>query len=263
MSKAAVEALERSQIAMLASVTSVAEAELCLQAHVDVIDCKNPLKGALGALDHATIRSIVAHVSSRAPVSATIGDLACQPSVIVPAVTRVAATGCDIVKIGFLPGGAPGDVIDALAGADLGPRVKLVAVLFADLNPEPFEIMTRLSGAGFSGVMLDTADKFNGALPQVMEQRALAEFVASTRANGMFSGLAGSLREEHIVELASMRPDVLGFRGALCKRSNRAAGLDAEAVMRVRRAIAPAKNGIHAGLGQSATHDAPQGTASQ
>ncbi len=73
----------RGMTAMLASVRTLDEALLALAGGADIIDLKDPARGALGALDQATARNIVAAIGGRAPVSATIGDL---PS-MVPAET--------------------------------------------------------------------------------------------------------------------------------------------------------------------------------
>jgi hypothetical protein len=53
----------------------------------------------------------------------------------------------------------------------------------------------------------------------------------------MFAGLAGSLRAQHIPALLQLAPDVLGFRGGLCRRGERTGGIDAEAVRAVRGLI--------------------------
>ncbi len=53
----------------------------------------------------------------------------------------------------------------------------------------------------------------------------------------MFAGLAGSLRAEHVPSLLQFAPDVLGFRGGLCRRGDRNATLDPDAVRGVRRAV--------------------------
>ena len=53
----------------------------------------------------------------------------------------------------------------------------------------------------------------------------------------MFAGLAGSLRAEHVPDLLEFAPDVLGFRGGLCRRGDRNGTLDPDAVRAVRRAV--------------------------
>jgi uncharacterized protein (UPF0264 family) len=56
----------------------------------------------------------------------------------------------------------------------------------------------------------------------------------------MFAGLAGSLRLDHVPALVALSPDVLGFRGGLCRKGERAAAIDAAAVSALRRACGPA-----------------------
>ncbi|MDD5632129.1 MAG: (5-formylfuran-3-yl)methyl phosphate synthase, partial [Methylococcales bacterium] len=89
---------------MLASVNSMEEALLALSAGVDIIDLKQPALGALGALDMATVKQVVAEVAGRCPISATIGDLPMQPDPVFNAVKAMAETGVDYIKIGFFPG---------------------------------------------------------------------------------------------------------------------------------------------------------------
>ncbi|HNI07365.1 MAG TPA: (5-formylfuran-3-yl)methyl phosphate synthase, partial [Thiobacillaceae bacterium] len=71
----------------LASVTGAEEARLALAAGADLIDCKNPAAGALGALPRATVAEVLAAVGGRRPVSATIGDF---PDMAVEAVVAAA-----------------------------------------------------------------------------------------------------------------------------------------------------------------------------
>lgn len=226
--------LERGVPAFLASVTSPEEARLAVAAGASIIDCKDPEKGALGALEPAQIEVIVAAVGGRVPVSATIGDLPSDPGVMVKAAIEISATGADIVKAGFFGDSDPRAAIAALGAADLG-RAHRVAVLMADRNPD-FALIANLARAGFAGVMLDTADKFSGALPEILNARTLGAFVDAAAAHGLTIGLAGSLRTEHIASLVALRPDVIGFRGALCKGS-RTEALDAAKVADVRRMI--------------------------
>src|SRR6185295_1310002 len=87
---------------MLASVRSLDEALVALEGGADLIDLKEPSRGALGALDHAAVRICVRAIDGRRPVSATIGDLpSMDAAVMTAAVERMAATGVDFVKIGF------------------------------------------------------------------------------------------------------------------------------------------------------------------
>ena len=225
----------------LASVVEAAEATLALAAGVGLIDCKNPSAGALGALEPIQIRSVAAVVAGRIPVSATIGDLPCDAAVMVTAAEAVAATGVDIVKVGFFGDSDPRAAIAALSAANLG-QARLVAVLMADRGPD-FVVIPLLAKAGFIGVMLDTADKSSGALPDVLDRKTLSDFIAGANGVGLAAGLAGSLRLEHIAGLVALRPDIIGFRGALCN-GGRTSGLDAARVRDVRGAIDAAIAGV-------------------
>ncbi len=219
---------------MLASVNSLGEAEQVLAEDVDIIDLKEPSRGALGGLDIALVKIIVQAVNGRCPVSATIGDLPMQPELVFNAVKAMAETGVNYVKIGFFSGGNQQQVIEKLA--EISSGIKLIAVLFADM-PLDFKLITLLKDAGFSGVMLDTANKANGSLTQVMAKTQIEFFVSQAKAQRLLCGLAGSLRLADIPLLASYHPDYLGFRGALCLQQNRVGGLNKQAVQTIKNAI--------------------------
>ena len=107
-------------VSFLASVTSEVEAQTCVALGADIIDAKNPVTGALGALPAARVRAIFESVSGRVPVSATIGDLPTDPELVSTAVRATAATGIDIVKIGFWPGGDGQATLQRLSNLALG-----------------------------------------------------------------------------------------------------------------------------------------------
>lgn len=226
---------EHRRVALLASVTSEAEARIAAAEGADIIDCKNPAQGALGALETAAVAAIRRALPCRLPVSATVGDLPAVPDIVLKAAERMAATGVNIVKIGLFPHGNVVPTIRHL-GAHLARETRLVAVLMADA---PFELawIDALGAAGFHGVMLDTARKDGRTLTDHRSLGELSGFVAAAHAQNLMAGLAGSLRVAQIPELLPLGPDVLGFRGALCRASDRNGALDAAAISAVRRAI--------------------------
>jgi dihydroneopterin aldolase len=199
---------------MLASVTDATEAEVALQAGADLIDCKDPRSGALGALPVSVIDAIRRQVAGRRPVSATVGDLPTVATELVPAVQRIAATGVDFVKLGLFRTAGIDSLLDALS--PLAAEHRLIAVLFADRSPR-LDIVTALAAAGFTGVMLDTATPARGRLLDVMPTDQLAAFVALAREHRLLCGLAGRLRVEDVPSLLALGPDYLGFRSALCQ----------------------------------------------
>jgi (5-formylfuran-3-yl)methyl phosphate synthase len=213
---------------MLASVTNLQEALQVLQYDVDIIDLKDPAQGALGDLGIESIKTIVKAINTQRRISATIGDLPMHPNTILSAVLSKAETGVDFIKIGFFPGGDWNGTLDALA--DLGNAgISLIAVLFADTQPD-IGSLSKIKSAQFSGVMLDTMDKQKGSLTDMMPQISIQHFVEQASANHLICGLAGSLRLADVPTLKSLKPDYLGFRGALCSQQKRTAELDESSI---------------------------------
>jgi len=219
---------------MLASVNSLDEALLVLNAKVDIIDLKEPAAGALGALDTEIIKYIMTAIKGRCPVSATIGDLPMRAEVIVPAVEKIAATGVDYIKIGFFPNGDSHATIKELA--KLTQNLNLIAVLFADTQPD-FSLVGELKNVGFKGVMLDTKDKHKGKLTKIMLGADLSKFVELAKKMQLMSGLAGSLTIEDVPVLLGYCPDYLGFRGGLCEQRLRTGQLDTKSILAIKTAI--------------------------
>jgi (5-formylfuran-3-yl)methyl phosphate synthase len=221
---------------LLASVTTPEEAEAAISGGADIIDLKDPWRGVLGALPLNDIRTIVRRVAARRPVSATIGDLPSDPTLLTDAIRRTAATGVDYVKVGFFTTENLGACLGAIA--TLTPDHAVVAVLFADRSP-PLGDLGGFARAGFAGVMLDTADKAGGRLTQHASLAALRCFVNQAKSLGLFAGLAGALRIDDIPALLELAPDYLGFRGALCTEAQRQSNLDPGRLLAVRRAVRP------------------------
>ncbi|MEX2695084.1 (5-formylfuran-3-yl)methyl phosphate synthase [Rhizobium mongolense] len=219
---------------MLASVQNRKEAEIVLQAGADIIDLKDPSRGALGAADIPQIIDVVDFVSGRRPVSAACGELGGDLQALRARVEEVAATGVDFIKIGFLPSSHIG--ADAQALADITGRKRLIAVVFADHRYEE-NVMTSFAKAGFYGVMLDTDDKSKGRLLDHIPPDRISDFVAQGQRHGLMTGLAGSLEAPDIPRLLPGKPDFLGFRGSLCEGLSRNADLDAEATAKIRALI--------------------------
>ena len=220
---------------MLASVSSLDEAIIALEQQVDIIDLKQPTKGALGALELDSIELIVKYINNECSISATIGDLPMQAEKIVDAVNKIASTGVDYVKIGFFPGLAWDTTINQLSILSR-QGLKLIAVLFADQQPD-INTIRHFKDAGFSGVMLDTMDKSRGALTQVLPEQQIKAFVDEAKNQQLLCGLAGSLRREDIPALLSLQAHYLGFRGAICQQHNRTEALDKQALQSIVNSI--------------------------
>src|SRR5262245_5054885 len=219
---------------LLASVTGSREAELAIARGADIIDLKDPAKGALGALEPSLVREAVETIAGRRPASAVIGDLPMEPGVITAAVETMAATGVDYVKVGLFAGSKRKECVAALAG--LARRTKIVGVMFIDCEPKQ-ELIGLMAESGFAGAMMDTARKDGRRLLDHADAVTIGDFVRAGRSHGLFTGLAGSLEAADIPRLLLLAPDYLGFRSALCNRHDRRAGLDPAALSRIRGLI--------------------------
>lgn len=225
---------------MLASVTNLLEARIVLKAGADIIDLKQPAKGALGALETKQVSDIRNNLGQNCRVSATIGDFPTQPKTVVDAVTKMAATGVDYVKLGFFPGGSWKKTIDALA-ATARTGTRLIAVFFGDTGID--HCWTKhLANAGFHGAMIDTMDKSKGSLTQVCSESTIRSFIGAAKSDRLLCGLAGSLKIHDIPVLLNLEPDYLGFRGALCLDDRRTGELDAIAVKTIRGLVPRSTN---------------------
>ncbi|MEP9351214.1 (5-formylfuran-3-yl)methyl phosphate synthase [Xanthobacter sp. KR7-225] len=227
---------------LLASVATLTEMAQAIAGGADIVDLKDPARGALGAWRTADLAAAVvrwrALPPGAPPLSATVGDQPLEPGALAAAAARVAATGVPLVKIGFALGPETGAEALAACLAALAPLARahrLVGVLFADLRPD-LALVPRFAQAGFAGIMLDTADKTAGSLRRHLDDRALAGFLSAARAHGLMSGLAGSLTRADAAPLAALGPHYLGFRGALCA-TGRTGALDPARLAAVRAAL--------------------------
>jgi (5-formylfuran-3-yl)methyl phosphate synthase len=106
-------------------------------------------------------------------------------------------------------------------------------MMFAYEKPD-FALLAKLGKLGFKGAMLDTCDKTRGRLIAHLEVVQLNQFCSQCRALNLMSGLAGSLEAPDVPRLLLVRPDVLGFRGALCHARDRHGAIDPHAVALIR-----------------------------
>ncbi len=221
--------------ALLASVRSLGEARRACAAGVDVVDCKDPQRGALGALSPHLIRAVARELGDQVYTSAAAGELAADSAALSATVLPIAHSGIDFVKVGLAQGSDVRDWAGAL-GRLSARGVRVVAVLFADRHPA-LDVLPALSTAGVTGVMLDTADKTRGSLRKHMSSAELLQFVDRAKHSGLLTGLAGSLTAADIDELLALAPDYLGFRGALCAAEGRNGELDGDTARRIRKMI--------------------------
>ena len=218
---------------MLASVADAQEAALVASGGADIVDFKDPRRGALGAVEPDIVAAGVRAVGGRARISATLGDPPYKAEPLVARARALKAAGADTLKLA-LDAAALSALREPLA--ELARETKLVGLMFADEAPD-FDLIPQFAALGFAGAMLDTRDKTAGRLLTHLDLARLAAFCARCSTAGLASGLAGSLEPPDIPRLRLAAPDVLGFRGALCVARDRVAAIDAQAVALVRDLI--------------------------
>jgi (5-formylfuran-3-yl)methyl phosphate synthase len=224
---------------MLASVNSVAEAEIVLDAGVDIMDIKNPHAGALGALGTDSVKEIVEMVNGVVTTSATIGDIKSDDPELLDSILEMAGTGVDYVKVGLFDDKPSSYFINTISDA-ANKGIKLVIVLFAE-NYQGTDSIIPLFQSGIVGIMLDTKEKKGKDLLAILNITELQRFVEKSKEYELLTGLAGSLEFEDIEVLLSLDSDYLGFRGALCSGNDRVKTINANQVKKIRDVISHSK----------------------
>jgi (5-formylfuran-3-yl)methyl phosphate synthase len=219
---------------LLISVKNVAEARIALDAGADIIDLKDPNIGALGALDGAICLQIVQVVNGHKLISATVGEQHSSLNELISSIEARAAIGVDIIKIAVSSHFYALDfVVEVTKLSHAG--IKMVAVFFANKAMD-LSLIANLQSAGFYGAMLDTRIKQNDLLTQ-QTKLELQNFVALCEIHHLKSGLAGSLKPQHIETLCEINPTYIGFRGGVCENAIRKSDLSGAKVIEIKNML--------------------------
>ena len=257
---------------LLVSVANAADASAALAGGADVIDAKNPLAGALGAVSVDALREIHATVAGARLVTAAIGDAADETEIERTA-GRLAAAGAALVKVGFAGITSPSRIEGLIAAALRGVRAHewspirlkpdptcepaptaapdptvvgfkgVIAVAYADADPIA-AFVDVAARAGATGVLLDTADKSGPGLCELMTPTAVARWVAEAHEAGLLVALAGKLTAEDLAFVQDAGADIAGVRGAACE-GGRAGRVSSERVALLRTLCGPDEVGHH------------------
>jgi len=239
---------------LLVSVRDAVEAQAALAGGADIVDAKEPLNGALGQVEPATLRSISDAVAGAAPLSMALGDY--DSDAIDGSMHSAATAGVTFVKIGFagsrfrtLDHRGPGT--DQAPGTkNQGPQrhVALIVVAYADYikadAPSPDEVIEIGRRMNARGVLLDTYDKAGPGLTSLMTAPALRAFVARAQSHGQIAALAGKLTADDIELVCEAGADIAGFRGAACE-GGRAGVVSAARVRALRARLDSVNSGAH------------------
>jgi len=204
---------------LLVSVRNVAEAEAALAGGADIIDVKEPRRGALGPADPEVWDEIRTLIGRRAAVSAALGELLHDPVADLARHTsglrfaKIGLAGCHTER-GWMSRWT--EVARALP-----PRVTAVPVAYADWisagSPSPSAVILFAARSPARLLLVDTRDKAAGNLLAAMSREALLDMIAFARQLGVRLALAGSLDTASVRALLPHAPEYVGVRGAACR----------------------------------------------
>lgn len=201
---------------LLVSVRSAEEALAALAGGADLIDIKEPARGALGAADRATWLAVQDAIARRAPLSAALGELLELPP--------LEFEGCHFrwVKAGLAGCASHGDWRERLQRLRLSlpAETELVAVIYADAEraaaPTPEQIVTAAIDLGLRTLLIDTFDKSRGDVWTALASDELAALLATAKSHGLRVALAGSIDAGNFPRALQLAPDWVAVRGAAC-----------------------------------------------
>jgi uncharacterized protein (UPF0264 family) len=217
--------------ALLASAADPDEARMALLAGADIVDLKDPARGALGACDPAVLALAASARRRHAPdqaLSAALGPARAPEAVTLAAVAG--RLGFEYLKTGL--DGAPDTRAAAAfllpvggAARRAAPGVRLIAAGYADAQAvgslEPADLPAAAAAAGFDGCLLDTAVKDGRSVIDHLGHAGIAAFVRACRARRLLAAVAGSIGVADLTRVVAAGPDVIGARGALCDGGRR------------------------------------------
>jgi (5-formylfuran-3-yl)methyl phosphate synthase len=248
---------------LLVSVRSVAEARAALSGGCDILDVKDPTRGALGMADFSVTEEVLrTGLAAGIPVSAALGEVSEYPSDptltnpehrLPHALAQLSFTKIGLANLNHDSNWAARwqDTMSSLTGSlskeHDSPGQRWVAVIYADWQsagaPSPDAIVDQVLSSGSStgheiaGVLVDTWSKKSGRLLDSLSVEQLQQLAECVQRSGRFFAVAGRLTAEMLPELVAVRPDIVAVRSAACRGEDRTLSVDTAAVQMLRTEI--------------------------
>src|SRR5262245_61580587 len=149
---------------LLVSVSDADEAHAALLGGAIIIDAKDPLLGALGAVTLDVFRRIHTLVGGIRPVSAALGE-AVDEEAMEHTARAYAGAGAAFVKIGFARSDDTARLASLIDAAVRGAKPAGCGVIVATYADDAAAVASRdelvkvAANAGATGVLIDTVDK--------------------------------------------------------------------------------------------------------
>jgi hypothetical protein len=248
---------------LLVSVRNAIEARAALGGGCDVLDVKEPARGALGMADVAAIANVVACSRTRhspVPISVALGEAAeWTSSRSIPRLPaeivylKLGTAGQEetadwtasfaAVKRRFdeLGQSMPVAVAESTVAVACRSAPGWIVVAYADWQiahgPAPEDVIAKASECGCTGVLIDTYSKGRLRLLDWLDGPRLCSLAIQARALGQTFALAGRLQIGDLRQVLAAGPDTVGIRSAACHQGIRSGEIDAAAVRAFREAL--------------------------
>lgn len=222
-------------VRLLVSVRSPEEAQKALAGGASVIDVKEPEQGPLGRASFETWRAVREVVPPDVPLSVALGELP-EWSEAARSAPPDAFAGVAFRKLGLARSGVNWRRDwRALRESNPGPWI---AVAYADWRlakaPSADEVLdAAVEAPDIAGILLDTYTKTGPA----WHPDDWRSWVDRARAGGLTVALAGGLTLEALPQLATLAPDIVAVRGAVCEDGDRGGGIDPRQVAQLAAAV--------------------------
>ncbi len=229
---------------LLVSVRSADEVAAALAGGADLIDVKEPAKGALAPAEAEVVSAVIDAVDGQVSVSAALGEWSSN------AITEAhwhLELPLQYVKWG-LAGYAPTpgwgeDLLDTRRELPIG--TEMVAVAYADWerakSVPPAEVAKFAKRFRFKAFLLDTWGKDGKTLLDFMTAKEIAGLVDGLKRVYTTVSIGGSLRPEQVKQLKGVVPDYFAVRSSACAAGKRDGVIDATRVKKWKEVLAGVK----------------------
>ena len=222
----------KKKIKLLISIRSIEEVKVVNGLNIDIIDLKEPKNGPIGMLDFIDIKKIVLALRDNnfcGKISTTFelndGNLSRND---IAKIENLGSVGLDYIKVGVSADGNTWENLKKFTKSlsKIKNRVlenKLILVLMIT-DKHSFKFVKNISPSmvgKFSGIMIDTLDKENGSVFDIVNFTELNIIKKFALENNIDFGIAGSLDVSHTSLINQLQPNWAGYRGGVClkKRS--------------------------------------------
>jgi len=222
----------KKRIKLLISIRSIEEVKVVNGLNIDIIDLKEPKNGPIGMLDFIDIKKIVLALRDNnfcGKISTTFelndGNLSRND---IAKIENLGSVGLDYIKVGVSADGNTWANLKKFTESlsKIKNRVlenKLILVLMIT-DKHSFKFVKNISPSmvgKFSGIMIDTLDKENGSVFDIVNLTELSIIKKFALENNIDFGIAGSLDVSHTSLINQLQPNWAGYRGGVClkKRS--------------------------------------------